>query len=122
MPQVALILYREKDGQVPLRDWLQTLPDKVVAKCLVRLERLRDLGHELRRPEADYLRDDIYELRVKMGTINYRMLYFFHGEKAVVVSHGLMKEKRVPPAEIELAKKRKDRFDGDPPAHTHSEG
>lgn len=122
MPLVALILYREKDGRVPLKDWLRMLPDKVVVKCLVRLERLRELGHEMRRPEADYLRDDIYELRVKMGTINYRMLYFFHGSKAVVVSHGLVKEKQVPPAEIEVAKARKDRFDRDPAAHTHSEG
>ena len=27
-------------------------------------ERLAQLGHELRRPEADYLRDQIYELRI----------------------------------------------------------
>jgi hypothetical protein len=30
---------------------------KAQQKCLARLKRLEDLGHELRRPEADYLRD-----------------------------------------------------------------
>jgi hypothetical protein len=45
----------------------------------VRIERLRDLGHELRRPEADYLRDGIYELRVGLGSVNHRMLYSFTG-------------------------------------------
>lgn len=53
---------------------------KALDKCRVRIERLRDLGHELRRPEADLLRDGIYELRVRLGTLNYRMLYFFHGQ------------------------------------------
>ena len=29
---------------------------------VVRIRRLAELGHELRRPEADLLRDDIHEL------------------------------------------------------------
>lgn len=49
---------------MPVLDWLDALPDKVKAKCLVRIERLKEQRHELRRPEADYLRDGIYELRV----------------------------------------------------------
>ena len=65
----------------------------------MRLERLHELGHELRRPEADLLRDGIYELRVALQGMNYRMLYFFHGREAVVVSHGIIKERVVPPRE-----------------------
>jgi DNA-binding XRE family transcriptional regulator len=49
----------------------------VYAKCAVRIRRLADLGHELRRPEADLLRDGICELRARLGTVNYRILYFF---------------------------------------------
>lgn len=44
------------------------------------------LGHELRRPEADFLRDGIYELRVSLQGQQYRMLYFFHGKVVAVVS------------------------------------
>lgn len=65
------------------------------------IERLQNLGHELRRPEADYLRDGIYELRVGLRGMNYRMLYFFHGRTAAVLGHGLVKEREVPPREIE---------------------
>src|SRR6266581_957996 len=72
------------------------------------------LGHELRRPEADFLRDGIYELRVRHQRVNYRMLYFFHGQAAVVVSHGLTKEKAVPPREIDMAVDRKKRFAANP--------
>ena len=91
---------------------------KAQAKCLVKLGRLEQMGHELRRPEADYLRDDIYELRVRFQSVNYRMLYFFHGRTAAVVSHGIVKEKEVPPKEIDLAVKRKRVFEANPEAHS----
>ena len=101
-----------------MRDWLDDIPKKAQAKCLVKLGRLEALGHELRRPEADYLRDDIYELRVRFKSMNYRMLYFFHGRTAVVVSHGIIKEKQVPPREIDVAVRRKRLFEADPKAHS----
>ena len=41
------------------------------------------------------LRDGIYELRIGLQGLNYRILYFFHGKEAAVVSHGLIKERRV---------------------------
>jgi len=106
---------------VPVLDWLDSLPAKALDKCRVRIERLRDLGHELRRPEADFLRDGIYELRVRVGTINYRMLYFFHGRIAAVLAHGLMKEDRVPKRDIETAIQRKRLFESDPDRHTFKE-
>jgi phage-related protein len=121
MPRARVILYREVDGTVPLLDWLARLPPKAKAKCLERLQRLRELGHELRRPHADYLRDEIYELRAKWGTVNYRMLYFFHGSVAAVVSHGIVKEGRVPPKAIDWARERKRKFETDPGRHTFEE-
>lgn len=60
-------------------DWLDHLPSKVQAKCANRIDRLGKLGHELRRPEADYLRDGLYELRASYQGVHYRMLYFFVG-------------------------------------------
>lgn len=122
MPKTKVILYRDDDGTVPIIDWLEKVPKKARAKCLARLERLSELGHELRRPEADLLRDGIYELRVGLQGQNYRMLYFFHGQVAAVVSHGLLKERVVPAKEIDLAVKRKAAFEADPKRHTHEEG
>jgi phage-related protein len=123
MPPTRLVLYRESDGNVPLLDWFDELVPKARAKCRVRLERLAELGHELRRPEADLLRDGIHELRVKHAGVNYRMLYFFYGTQAVVVSHGFFKqEARVPAREIELALRRKNAFEATPAQHTATEG
>ena len=121
MPTTPVVLFRDDDGSVPLLDWLDDLPAKVQDKCRLRIERLADLGYELRRPEADILRDGIYELRVRHQSVNYRMLYFFHGQLAAVVSHGLTKEQTVPPNEIDLAVKRKAKFIANPRKHTAEE-
>jgi hypothetical protein len=61
MPQTPVVIFKEVDGSVPLLQWFEELPRKVQDKCRLRIERLQALGHELRRPEADYLRDGIYE-------------------------------------------------------------
>ena len=113
-----LVYYQDDDETVPMVEWLDDLPAKALQKCLVRLSRLEDLGHELRRPEVDYLREGVYELRASYQGVHYRMLYFFHGRLAVVVSHGISKEQAAPLKEIELALKRKQRFDLNPKLHT----
>jgi len=121
MPKTTVVFYQEDPKTVPVLDWLDSLPEKALDKCLVRIERLRALGHELRRPEADLLRDGIYELRVRLGTVNYRMLYFFHGRIAAVLAHGLIKEKEVPQRDLQLAVRRKRNFESDPERHTYKE-
>ena len=75
----------------------------------------------MRRPEADLLRDGIYELRVGFLGVHHRILYFFHGTEAAVVSHGLIKERVVPPKEIDRAVARKKLFEVNPRRHTYKE-
>ena len=115
---VQIVVYRDDDGSTPVRDFLDSVPDKAKAKMLAALERLRQLGHQLRWPEADYLGDGIYELRTRLGHVNYRLLYFFHGNVAAVLACGFTKEDRVPPVEIERAKLRKAKFEKAPQAHS----
>lgn len=121
MPSTTLVFFMDEDGSVPFLEWFDGLHARAQDKCRVRLERLAQLGHELRRPEADFLRDGIYELRVGFQGINYRMLYFFYGREAVVISHGLAKERIVPPKEIDRAIRRKMKFAANPDKHTYQE-
>jgi phage-related protein len=121
MPETSVVFYQEKDGSVPLLDWFDSLQPKVQDKCRIRIERLQELGYELRRPEADLLRDGIYELRVRHQRVNYRMLYFFHGNVAAVLSHGITKERLVPAKEIDKAIENKKRFTAKPEDHTYEE-
>ena len=121
MPQTRLLFFQNADGAAPVWEWLKDLRagnPKAYAKCVVRIRRLTELGHELRRPEADLLRDGIYELRARLGTVNYRILYFFHGRNVAVLAHALTKEDEIPIAEIDRAVERKRAFIARPIAHT----
>lgn len=102
-------------------EWFDELHAKAQDKCYLRLERLREMGHELRRPEADLPRDGISELRVSLGGVHHRILYFFHGAMAAVVSHGLAKERVIPPKEIDYAVQRKKQFEANPAKHAYEE-
>ena len=77
-----------------------------------------ELGYELRPPEADLLRDGIYELRARLGTVNYRILYFFHGRNVAVLAHAITKEHEIPNLEINRAIERKRIFVASPVPHT----
>ena len=120
MPKIDIVFYKEDDGKIPMEIWLDSLPKKIIVKCEKRLELLAESGHFLRRPIAAYLRDGIYELRIRHQNVNYRMLCFFHGNQVVVISHGFTKERIVPPKEIKIAKQRKVEFERNPLQHTYS--
>jgi hypothetical protein len=117
VPRSDLIFYREGD-EVPILDWLKEAAPKIQDKCLAYLGQLETHGYELRRPLADFLRDNIYELRPSYHGVHYRILYFFSGKNVVVVSHGLKKEGEVPVVEIKRAIERKRKFEANPKAHT----
>ena len=119
MPEIDVVFFKEDDDTVPLVDWLGRLIPKARAKCIAKIIRLKQRGHELRRPEADYLRDGIYELRIGLRHVNYRILYFFHGRTVAVLSQGLVKEDQVAPVEINRAIERKEKFEADPKAHAY---
>jgi len=124
MPQTTIVFYKEEDGEVPVLDWLRALQRRdrrAYAACIARIQRLAAMGHELRRPEADYLRDGIYELRARRGRVQYRILDCFHGQRLAVLAHALTKEGQVPPADIERAIRRKDAFAQDPENHSYAE-
>jgi len=119
MPPIELQYYMESDGSVPLLEWLDKQPKKVIDKCRAYMELLEEKGHELRRPHCDYLTEGIYELRIRHLNRHYRILYFFHGQSVVVAAHGLIKEKDVPKTEIKKAIERRNKFLQSPDEHSY---
>lgn len=119
-----MFFWQEANGTVPVRDWLETLRRrgnrKAVVKLTARIQALAEHGNQLRRPQADILRDGIYELRARVGRVNYRLLYFFHGQAVAIVAHGLAKEAEVPARDIETAKVRRALLEKDPKSHIHA--
>ncbi len=119
MPKTEIMFFRREDGSIPFLDWAENLAPAERVRCDVRLRRLADMGHALRRPEVDYLRDGIYEIRTRSGTIQLRILYFFHGSHAVVLSHGLVKKEAIPDREIDLAVARRQLVTRNSNLHCH---
>ena len=119
MPKTDVIIYQDEQGNVELLDWLDNQSSKVQDKCIERIERLGELGYELRRPHADILDDGIYELRVRNGNVNYRILYAFAGKNIVLLSHGCTKIKTVPKKEIRKAKDNFNKYILNPKDHTY---
>jgi len=57
MAKTEVVIYQEQEGQVPLLSWLDSLPSIVQDKCIALIEKLAEMGYELRRPHCDILRD-----------------------------------------------------------------
>jgi hypothetical protein len=121
MPRTAIRLYRGADRTVPMTEWLAGLEvsePRAYVKCLAMLKLLSEQGNELRRPHVDMLRDGIRELRFRIGTVQYRILFFYCGQHVVCLSHGITKENVIPPAEIDTALIRKRLVERDPDGYT----
>ncbi len=120
MPATKVLFYQEDDGSVPVLDWLHTLrerSERAYRKCFAVIALLKQSGHELRRPHADMLRDGVYELRTRVGNVNYRILYGYAGKDIALLASGLTKEKTVPSKEIDRAAARIESYKANPERH-----
>ncbi|MGD0139510.1 MAG: type II toxin-antitoxin system RelE/ParE family toxin [Tepidisphaeraceae bacterium] len=118
MAKTDVVFYAEFDRTCPAILWLDQIPNNPKDKLFYRVRRLEQAGHELRRPEADFLRDGIYELRVRSQRVNYRLLYFFHQGKAVI-AHGCTKEREVDDSDIERAIAQRSRYETNPKGYRY---
>ncbi len=101
-----LEFYRTIAGAEPAREYIRSQIKAHRAKIGRALQYLEDVGHLARRPQVDYLSNQIYELRVAIEQHQHRLLYFFHGRSIIVITSGILKnEGRVPQSEIERARK-----------------
>jgi putative component of toxin-antitoxin plasmid stabilization module len=123
MPATEITYYADADGRSPIVEWLDLIRQRdrrAFINCMARLKQLASLGHELRRPAADYLRDGIFELRAKKGHVQFRLLYFFHGRTVAVVAHGIVKQgSAVDAMDIDRALQRKRVFSNNPRLHSY---
>ena len=93
----------EKGGN-PVRQFIETLPDKEQAKIAAYVSELKIQGHNLRRPLTDYLGGGIYELRPK----DNRVFYFFFLKDNVVLVHAIRKKTdKIPKKDLVLCLRRK---------------
>jgi phage-related protein len=104
-----IILYTTKDGKYPVKDFLDSLPNKVFKKIAWVLQ----LIVELDRIPSIYFKklentNDIWECRVSFGSNICRLLCFFRNGSVIILTNGFQKKsQKTPINEIEKAEEYK---------------
>ena len=100
--------YVDARGNKPIIEFIEALPSHEQAKVIAYIRELKREGNNLRRPMADYLSDDIYELRPK----DNRIFYFFYMKNNVVLVHAIKKRtKKIPHGDLALCLNRKQEIE-----------
>ena len=86
--------YYKADGSCPVRDFLDTLDDKMLAKLLGAISLLETNGTQLREPYSKSLGDGIFELRAKQSSNITRILYFFVVGHQIILTMALSKRRK----------------------------
>lgn len=106
-----VLYYETSNGICPIRDFINSRKTREQAKLLAFISYLQDQGPTLPRPYADLLADGIHELRVRLTGDQVRILYFFCYRRYIVLTHAFTKTTaKVPPAELEEAKRYRSDF------------
>ena len=109
MPQkrISVVFYRSSAGNEPVREWLKGLSfadKKAIGEDIKAVEIAWPIGLPLVRK----LDSDLWEVRSQLaGRIS--RVFFTVWERYMVLLHGFIKKsQKTPPAELELARKRRN--------------
>jgi phage-related protein len=88
------IEYYKEDERYPVIDFINTLSTKDKAKILREIDMLEEFGFALGMPYIKKMEgtDELWELRVKIGSNNYRIFYFHYLKGLFVLLHGIHKK------------------------------
>lgn len=93
----------------PVKKFIYSLPFKEQAKIYSYLRALSIEGPNLKRPMADYLGYDIYELRPWRN----RIFYYFHLKEKIILLHAIRKRTRkITRGDLRLCHRRKIIIEG----------
>ena len=101
--------YTRENGKCPVKDFLDSLEKKMLAKALRELKLLQDNGRDLKEPHVKYMKNGLYELRVKAGSDISRIFYFFFSNEDIILTNGFIKKtQKTPKKELDKALEYKD--------------
>ena len=101
--------YKDKNGNMPLKDFLSDLGERKDKNSRVNYNKIRDYikilsiyGTSAGEPYMKRLDDEIWELR----PLRNRILFFgYDGEHFILLSHFIKKTQKTPKREIDKAKR-----------------
>ncbi len=110
-PRVDVVFYRTPAGSEVVRDWLKGLEKSdraIIGQDLMRVQFQWPVGMPICRP----LTDGLWEVRSNLSSHRIARVFFCFTEGRLVALHGIVKKtQKTPPADLELARKRKREFE-----------
>ena len=104
-------LYCTQSGKEVVQEFLDSLPDKALAKVIRDIELLAQYAPNLHEPYTKHNDGPLWELRSKFSSNIYRIFYFIWRDNKLILLHGFTKKsQKTPPAEIAIAKKRMEEY------------
>ena len=98
-------------GRCPVQDFIDSLDFRSRAKVARTLDLLEQFGVKLEMPFAKHVEGDLWELRARVGTDQYRIIYFLFSGGVFILLHGFMKKTgRIAQRDLETARDRRNDF------------
>jgi phage-related protein len=96
--------FKSAEGTEPVRDWLKTLPSDDMKEIGADIERIQ-WRWPVSMPLVRTLGGGLFEVRTKIDTLQYRVLFCI-ADSSMVLLHGFVKKSRAAPDEIAIGRKR----------------
>lgn len=101
--------YEKPSGKKPIEEFLNDLPKKAKAKCVSYIIKFQELGFELPKNYLEKVEDKLWALRPEFGGNEYRLFFCKTERGTIVIVHAIHKTtRRLPPNDVEIARRRKD--------------
>jgi phage-related protein len=101
--------FADDEGSQPVRDWLDSLPEEVRGRMLARVDLLAEHGPALDFPFTSQIEGRLREIRLRVGRVRYRVLYFFDRTRTAILLHGFAKRtEAVEEADKQIGRSRMD--------------
>jgi phage-related protein len=99
--------YEAANGQIPVREFIETLNVKERAKVAWTIDLLMEFGINLGMPYAEHVEGDLWELRARLSNSRYRIIYFLNTGKVFIMLHGFVKKtQKISKNDLDIANKR----------------
>jgi len=99
--------YQSADGGFPVKDFIDSLDVKAKAKVARTIDLLEEFGIDLGMPYAEHIEGKLWELRIRLSSNRYRIIYFLDEGRAFVMLHGFVKRtEKISKVDLATARKR----------------
>jgi phage-related protein len=96
--------YEKENGKEPVKDFLDTLSIDMQTKAAWEIDLLEENGKNLTMPYCKYLKNGIWELRIKFASDISRIFYFFFDGDNIILTNGFVKKtQKIPQEELKKA-------------------